>query len=87
MRIFRSCSSAGLQGNADRLHFIFLCIGNDPFRQRSGLLVLLLKVIRIVKYDLTVCLIVEELFQIRAQRLKDVYQGGNGRGCEIPLDL
>jgi hypothetical protein len=40
-----------------------------------------------VKHDLTVCLVVEELFQIRAQRLKDVYQGGNGRGCEIPLDL
>ena len=61
MRIIRISFSAGFQGEKDRLHHVFLRIGNDPFDFIFKLCIVFLKVISFSENDLFFRALIEEL--------------------------
>ena len=61
MGIIRIGFTAGFQGEMDRLHHVFLRIGNDPFDFILKLCIVFLKVIGFSEYDLFFRAFIEEL--------------------------
>ena len=61
MGIVRIGFSAGLQGEKDRLHHVFLRIGNDPFDFILKLCIVFLKIIGFSENDLFFRTLIEEL--------------------------
>ena len=79
MGIVRIRRTSGLKRKPDRLHLIFLGIGDNPFDARFTVRLFFDKIVFLRKSDPVVCFILKKRGDIRAKALQDIHQSGNGR--------
>ena len=81
VRVVRVGRAPGLQGDEDRLHHIFLCVGDDPADLIFQLRIVFFKIIRLSEYDLLLRCFIKKLTECGAEALQDVGERcDRGRG-------